>query len=182
MPLDFKNLSILVVEDTLPMQRLIVSVLESLGFTKVLVANNGLEGYRSFRQHNPDIVITDWMMTPENGLDLTKKIRTDITSPNKMTPVILITGYSSLPRVNEARDMGVTEFLVKPFTANDVAKRLAHVINFPRDFIVMREFFGPDRRRKRGDQYAGPRKRASDRVADRAKNEDDGFFLAFRDR
>jgi CheY-like chemotaxis protein len=49
MPLDLKHLSILIVEDTLPMQRLIVSVLESLGFVKLYVANNGLDGFAAFQ-------------------------------------------------------------------------------------------------------------------------------------
>lgn len=164
MQVDLDKLSILVVEDTLPMQRLIVSVLGSLGFQKVFVANNGAQGFEMFQRHNPDIVITDWLMSPGDGLDLTRKIRGHIYSPNKMAPVILITGYSSLPRVQEARDAGVTEFLVKPFTAIDVSKRLTHVINNPRDFVSIREYFGPDRRRKKGDTYSGPLRRQGERA------------------
>lgn len=163
MPLALENLNILIVEDTLPMQRLLVSVIESLGFKKPYVASNGVQGFEMFQRHNPDIVITDWLMSPGDGLELTKKIRGHISSPNKMAPIILITGYSSLPRVREARDAGVTEFLVKPFTANDVAKRLSYVINNPRDFIALRDFFGPDRRRKKSDLYTGPKRRKDDR-------------------
>lgn len=163
MALDLKNLSILIVEDTLPMQRLMASVIESLGFKKPLLSNNGHQGFDAFLRFNPDIVISDWLMDPGDGLDLTRKIRTHPLSPNRMAPVILITGYSSLSRVHEARDAGVTEFLVKPFTAADVAKRLSYVINNPRDFIATRDFFGPDRRRKRSDNYTGPRRRSTER-------------------
>lgn len=61
-----------------------------------------------------------------------------------MVPIVLITGYSAWPRVEEARNAGVTEFLVKPFTANDLARRIAHVINSPRDFIETQDFWaGP---------------------------------------
>ena len=83
-----------------------------------------------------------------------------------MCPVILITGYSSIPRVNEARNAGVTEFLVKPFTAADISKRISHVINSPRDFVQAREYFGPDRRRRKGDDYSGPKRRDSERSDD----------------
>lgn len=175
MTLDLKNLSILIVEDTLPMQRLIASVIENLGFTKIYLATNGIEGFDAFRKFNPDIVLSDWLMEPGDGLELTQKIRHHPTSPNRMAPVILITGYSSLPRVNEARDQGVTEFLVKPFTAADIAKRISYVINNPRDFIATRDFFGPDRRRKNNENYKGPRRRASER-----SNKEE-WTLEFRD-
>ena len=65
--------------------------------------------------------------------------------------------------IEEARDAGVTEFLVKPFTANDIARRITHVINRPRDFIETQDFFGPDRRRRRDDTtYKGPLRRGDD--------------------
>lgn len=169
MPLALNKLSILIVEDLKPMQTLLSSVLDSMGFATLYLASNGEEGYEMFRRHNPDIVLTDWMMNPD-GLYLTDKIRNHMSSPNKMCPVILITGYSSLSRVNEARNAGVTEFLVKPFTANDIAKRIAHVVNAPRDFVELTEFFGPDRRRRKGDDYAGPRRRDSERAQNGGRN------------
>ena len=80
-----------------------------------------------------------------------------------MVPIIMMTGYSAMPRVSEARDCGATEFLVKPFSANDMARRIAYVINKPRDFIETEDFFGPDRRRRKIDNYRGPRRRDDDR-------------------
>lgn len=144
------------------MRKLIVSVLESLGFGKIYTAENGAQGFAAYRQYNPDIVLSDWLMKPTDGLELVRLIRTNPNSKAKTTPVILVTGYSALARVMEARDNGVTEFLVKPFTANDLAKRLAYVINRPRDFVDAPRFFGPDRRRKREDSYGGPMRRRTD--------------------
>ena len=166
MTLALDKLTILIVEDLKPMQFLLTSILTSLGFPKPYMATNGVEGFEMFTRYNPDIVLTDWMMAPGDGLELTKKIRTHVSSPNKMCPVILITGYSSIPRVNEARNAGVTEFLVKPFTAADISKRISHVINSPRDFVQAREYFGPDRRRRKGDDYSGPKRRDSERSDD----------------
>lgn len=162
MGLRFERLSVLVVEDTLPMRKLMVSVLEALGFGKIYTAENGTQGFSIYRQYQPDIVLTDWLMKPTDGLDLVRLIRTHKHSKNKATPIILVTGYSALSRVIEARDSGVTEFLVKPFTANDLAKRLAYVINRPRDFVETPIYAGPDRRRKNKEDYAGPRRRDGD--------------------
>lgn len=175
----FEKLSMLVVEDTQPMQKLLVSVLEALGIKNVETATNGEEAFRTFVQRNHDIVLSDWSMEPVDGIELTRKIRQNKLSPNRLVPVILITGYSAWSRVEEARDAGVTEFLVKPFTANDIARRVTHVINRPRDFIETQDFFGPDRRRRRDSQenaYRGPLRRENDRAEnDRMAMFDIGF-------
>ncbi len=169
MAFDFKKLSILVVEDTTPMRKLLASVLEAMEVGLIYTASDGGVGYEQVKKFNPDIVIADWHMVPVNGIELTKEIRTNTLSPNRMVPVILITGYSAMSRVAEARDAGVTEFLVKPFSANDLAKRIAYVINKPRDFIDAAAYFGPDRRRRENSDYKGPFRRNEDRQEDRKR-------------
>jgi len=171
MAFDFRKLSILIVEDTAPMRKLIASVLETMDVGMIYTAENGEQGYEQVKKFNPDIIIADWHMAPVNGIELTKEIRTNTLSPNRMAPVILVTGYSAMNRVAEARDAGVTEFLVKPFSANDLAKRIAYVINKPRDYIDCADYFGPDRRRRNDAGYKGPFRREEDKsqgVAGRA--------------
>jgi two-component system chemotaxis response regulator CheY len=110
-------------------------------------------------------VIADWMMRPMDGIAFTRLIRNDPSSPNPYVPVILMTGFSERRRVVQARDSGVTEFLVKPFNAKDLYKRIAQVIERPRQFVKSEDFFGPDRRRKStidGPLYRGPLRREAD--------------------
>lgn len=158
------KLSILVVEDTEPMRKLLVSVLRALGVEDIFEAAEGAEGFQMFCEHNPDLVIADWEMQPINGLDLTLDIRQNPQSPNRMVPIILVTGYNAMSRVARARDAGVTEFLVKPFSAEDLAKRLGYVINAPRDFVSCTGYFGPDRRRYQSAHYDGPKRRVDDHI------------------
>lgn len=160
----FEKLSVLVVEDTIPMRKLMVSVLESLGIKHISTADSGEKAFEIFQRENQDIIITDWQMERMDGIALTREVRTNLMSPNRMVPIVLITGYSAWARVAEARDAGVTEFLVKPFTANDIARRIAHVINKPRDFIETQDFFGPDRRRRVDPAYKGPMRRKGDGI------------------
>lgn len=162
MSFKFNKLSVLVVEDTVPMRKLLISVLESLGIKNIASADDGRKAFELFQRDNHDIIISDWQMEETNGIELTKMIRSSVMSPNRMVPIVLITGYSAWQRVAEARDSGVTEFLVKPFTANDIAKRITHVINKPRDFIETNDFFGPDRRRRIDPAFKGPLKREQD--------------------
>ncbi len=103
-------------------------------------------------------------MPPVSGLALLERIRTSAASPNKLVPVIMITGYSAPERISKCRDQGVTEYLVKPFTAEDIVKRVMHVIKNPRDFIDSDTYFGPDRRRRVIKDFQGKLKRETDRT------------------
>ena len=164
MTLKLENLSVLVIEDTIPMRKLIVSVLESLGVATVYTADNGAHGFVQYQKYNPDIIITDWLMQPVDGIEFVKMVRSHPESQNRMVPIIIITGYSAITRVVEARDQGVTEFLVKPFTASDLAKRMAYVINRPRDFVEAPKYYGPDRRRKRDEEFGPSQNRRKNNV------------------
>lgn len=162
MSYDFHSISIEVVEDNLPMLELAKSLLLTFGVGNVITARDGEEGFRKFCESNPDIVLVDWMMKPMDGISLTRLIRTHVSSPNQYVPVILMTGFSQKRRVIQARDSGVTEFLVKPFNARDLYRRIYQIIERPRQFVRSEDFFGPDRRRTRRDDYQGPFRREGD--------------------
>ncbi len=162
MSYNLQNIQVLLVEDNQPMMNLIKAVLLSFGVGNVITALDGEEGFKEFCLFNPDLVITDWMMAPRDGLYLSRKIRTDPKSPNKFVPIILMTGFSEKQRVISARDEGVTEFLVKPFNTRDLYRRMYKIIEAPRQYVTSSEYFGPDRRRKRKDHYDGPKRRSTD--------------------
>lgn len=161
MPYKLDDIQILVVEDLLPMLTLTKSILQIFGFKNLLGARNADEAYELYCQHDPDIIITDWFMTPIDGLELIQKIRTDPKSPNPYVPIILMSGYTDKRRVEEGRDNGMTEFLMKPYTARDMYKKIVQLIERPRQFVKAEGYFGPDRRRKR-EEYVGPVRRMKD--------------------
>ena len=162
MAYNLQDIKILLVEDNKGMLDLVKAVLQSFGVGQVITALDGDSGFEQFRKHNPDLVITDWLMTPCDGLELSRRIRADTTSPNRFVPIILMTGFSEERRVIAARDDGITEFLVKPFNTRDLYRRLYKIIESPRQFVESESFFGPDRRRRRADNYDGPMRREND--------------------
>ncbi len=162
MAYNLQDIKILLVEDNRSMLELVKTVLQSFGVGQVYTALNGDSGFNEFRRHNPDLVITDWLMTPCDGLELSHRIRNDPASPNKFVPIILMTGFSAECRVISARDEGITEFLVKPFNTRDLYRRLYKIIEAPRQFVESEEFFGPDRRRRHKEDYSGPPRRETD--------------------
>lgn len=143
-----KELTVLIVEDSQPMMEIMVTMMDRFGFGKILTAQDGEEGFSIFQRYKPDLIITDWHMDNVDGLEMTTWIRRNKFSVNRAVPVILMTGFSEHMRITSARDVGVTEILMKPFSALDLARRIMHVIDVPRDFIESLGFFGPDRRRR----------------------------------
>ena len=186
MTYEFHKASVLIVEDNLPMVELIKSVIDTFGFKEVYTANDGDEGFEKFCRYNPDLVISDWMMKPTNGIEMAHKIRQSEKSPNKYVPIILLTGFSQKQRVIEARDTGITEFVVKPFKAGDLYKRIENIIESPRKFVEADDFFGPDRRRKKLAQFRGPFRRDDDSVKSKAPHsiskEDDDYRDMMREQ
>lgn len=159
MAYNFDNVSAVVADDNRYMRGLIKDILQTFGMRMIYEALDGDRAFELCKEHVPDIVIADWFMEPTDGLTLTRLLRRHPSSPNPYVPIVMITGFADLERVTEARDAGVTEFVVKPFTARAIYTRLVEVIERPRSFIRTPTYFGPDRRRKLMEDYAGPERR-----------------------
>ena len=109
-----------------------------------------------------DVAVVDYKMTPLNGVEFVRLVRNSPDSPDPFLPVIMLTGHADRRRIDEARDAGVTEFLVKPVTAKALIGRLQGLILTPRPFVKLDGYFGPDRRRvQRPD--ASQARRSTDR-------------------
>lgn len=142
------ELEVLVVDDNEHMRRLLRSILEALGVPQVREAVNGMTALNDAKLILPDIIITDMMMEPVDGLEFTRLLRDDLTHPATRVPVLMVTGFAEKHVVEAARDAGVSEFLAKPVTVDGVGARLKSVIENPRRFIRSGNFVGPDRRRR----------------------------------
>lgn len=162
MAYQFQRISVLVIEDNQPMLDIVKALLTTFGVGQVIGAANGEIGFKKYHEYNPDIIIADWMMKPMDGISFTRRVRADETGPNQFVPIVLMTGFSEKRRVFQARDAGVTEFLVKPFNARDLYKRIVQVIERPRQFVRAGDFFGPDRRRRKDASFSGPYRRETD--------------------
>jgi CheY-like chemotaxis protein len=164
MAYDLTTTKILIIDDMAPMLTLCKSILNIFGFKNVFLAHNGQEALDLTIRHDPDLIITDWMMKPMDGLEFTREVRKNPLCPNPYVPIIMMPGFSSKLRVESARDCGITEFLVKPFTSRDLYNRIVQIIEKPRQFVDAEDFFGPDRRRRNIKDYEGPQRRDDDSV------------------
>ena len=158
----FELLKILLVDDNQHMRVLLTEILRAIGVRDVYEAGDGAAALKFMRHFPIDIVMTDLSMEPLDGIDFVRKVRTSPDSPCPTIPVIMITGHSTLKRVSEARDVGVTEFLSKPVTARGVIERINRVVEHPRSFVRSSDYFGPDRRRREDPTFTGPYRRVTD--------------------
>ncbi len=143
------NVRVLIVDDQDFIRSLLRHILGVLGCTTISDAANGVAAWEIIRDNPPDLLIVDWEMEPMDGMELVRKIRNDDASPDRFMPIIMITAHSERPRIIEARDVGINEFVMKPVSARTLFSRLNAVIEHPRRFVRAGEYFGPDRRRKR---------------------------------
>lgn len=150
MAYDFSALKILVVDDSKYMRTVFREFLNALGVKrgKIVECANGEDALEAFHIFQPDLIITDYLMEPMDGLALTREIRRDKNELASFTPIIMCTGYTESARVEEARDSGVHEVLAKPITAERLYARIRNIVEFPRDFERSDGYIGPDRRRK----------------------------------
>ena len=155
-------LKVLLVDDNAHMRAITSAVLQSAGIRSVREASDGGAALEVLRRHLPDLVIVDFNMFPLDGVEFTRLVRNSPDSANPYLPIIMMTGHSEKSRVYEARDAGVTEFVVKPITAKAILDRIQSVIFQPRPFVKTESYFGPDRRRRDLPGYKGRMRRAGD--------------------
>ena len=164
--LDLSAIRILVVDDNSNMRSLVKYIIRVLGVQALKEASDGAEAFTILKTFNADIIVTDWMMDPLDGIDFTRLIRTAKDSPNPMVPIIMLSGFTEAQRIVEARDAGVTEFVGKPISPKALYLRIAEVILRGRQFVRTKDFFGPDRRRHSDTNYKGMLRRAADQEND----------------
>lgn len=162
------SLTILLVDDNQHMRAIAAAILQSIGCRSIIEVTDGSAALEVLRERPCDLAIVDFNMFPMDGVEFTRLVRNSTDSANPYLPIIMMTGHSEKSRVVEARDAGVTEFVVKPITAKAVIDRINAVIFRPRPFIKTDDFFGPDRRRTNSPNYNGPKRRLGEADADTA--------------
>ena len=146
MDLGLGELKVLLVDDNDHMRTIVGTILKGIGILNVREARDGSEALEALRTWPADLAIVDFRMEPMDGVDFTRLIRNAADSRNPFLPIIMMTGFADRPRVEEARDSGVTELIVKPVTARAIIDRLNAVVFRPRPFVRTADYFGPRRR------------------------------------
>ena len=119
-----KNFSLLYVEDEEEVRTLFSKLIERR-VGKLLTASNGQEGLEMFREHRPDLVITDMAM-PNLTVDA---LATECMRLRPDLPVILCTGFSERINEEKALALGVKAFILKPLVMRELAIIIRKVLD-----------------------------------------------------
>jgi two-component system chemotaxis response regulator CheY len=111
---------VLIADDSSTMRKILTRSLGSIGVTDVTEAADGNEALAAFADGSFDMVLTDWNMPGKSGLEVLQTIR----ETNQTVPVIMVTTEAEKSRVLEAIRSGVSDYLVKPFTAEILREKL----------------------------------------------------------
>ncbi|MBI5893173.1 MAG: chemotaxis response regulator CheY [Deltaproteobacteria bacterium] len=117
---------ILVVDDFSTMRRIIRNLLKELNYLNVDEADDGTTALPKLKAEKFDFVITDWNMPNMSGLDLLKAIRAD--AGLKHIPVLMVTAEASSENVVLAVQAGVSNYIVKPFTAVTLKEKIDKIL------------------------------------------------------
>jgi two-component system chemotaxis response regulator CheY len=124
MPAD-PNMKVLVVDDMVTMRRIVKNILKQLGFGNVDEAENGQEALQKLRADTFGFVVSDWNMPIMTGIDMLRAIRAD--EKLKAIPVLMVTAEAQQSNLVEAVQAGVSNYIVKPFTAETMQEKIGKI-------------------------------------------------------
>lgn len=156
-----QHMRILVVDPSSFMRRTIVGILRFFGCTTYREASDGASALELLRTWQADMILTEYAMDPLDGVDMTRVLRAE-AGDLRYIPIIMVSAWSEGWRVCQARDSGVTEFVVKPFSARGLMLRILEPALHPRQFVLAPHYVGPDRRRRLADRPEAPTRRRGD--------------------
>jgi two-component system chemotaxis response regulator CheY len=120
------DVSVLIVDDQQSMRGICKYILTQLGFTNIIEAKSGRDALGKLEQSSVDLIISDWNMEDIDGLTLLRVIRKHPKTQGM--PFIMATGRSDKEQVKEAISSGVNNYIIKPFDALTMKKRIEAVI------------------------------------------------------
>ena len=119
------NIKILVADDFPEVTRVIRNILKNIGFTNIREADSGKAVLRALKKEKYDLILCDWNMPDMTGVEVLKKIRSD--DELKEIPFIMVTAEAEKEKILEAIKAGVSNYIVKPFTAQAISEAIKKV-------------------------------------------------------
>ena len=121
-----KSMNVLVVDDYKSMVRIVRGMLNQLGFVNVDDAPDGAAAMALLKEKTYGLVLSDWNMQPVTGLELLKQVRAE--EKTRAIPFVMVTAEAKVENVIAARQAGVNNYVIKPFTLAVLKQKLTSVV------------------------------------------------------
>ncbi len=116
------NMRVLVVDDFSTMRRIIKNILRQLGFNNVVEADDGTTAWETLNKDKIEFIISDWNMPQMTGIDLLRKVRGSEEFAD--LPFLMVTAEAQQENIIEAVQAKVSNYIVKPFTAEVMKQKI----------------------------------------------------------
>jgi two-component system chemotaxis response regulator CheY len=114
------------VDDYKSMVRIVRGMLNQLGFVNVDDAPDGAAAMALLKEKDYGLVLSDWNMQPDTALELLKQVSAE--ERTKKTPFVMVTAEAKVENVIAARQAGVNNYVIKPFTLAVLKQKLTSVV------------------------------------------------------
>ena len=121
------KMKVLVVDDFSTMRRIVKNILRQLGFENIVEADDGETAVRKLESERIDFIISDWNMPKMSGLELLKWVRAH--DEFKDLPFLMVTAEAQKENVLEAVKAKVSNYIVKPFTAETLSEKIEKIFS-----------------------------------------------------
>ncbi len=129
------NLKTMVVDDSRTARLMLAEMLREMGVSSIAKAEDGADAMQQLKTFAADVVICDLHMTPLDGIEFTRLLRTADDSPNPYLPVLMLTGDATQKQLSNALNAGVHGFMSKPLQADSLRRQINLVFSRPLVFI-----------------------------------------------
>jgi two-component system chemotaxis response regulator CheY len=119
------KMKVLVVDDFSTMRRIVKNILRQLGFENIVEADDGETAVGKLESERIDFIISDWNMPKMSGLELLKWVRSH--DEFKDLPFLMVTAEAQKENVLEAVKAKVSNYIVKPFTAETLSEKIEKI-------------------------------------------------------
>ncbi|WP_415893093.1 response regulator [Neptuniibacter sp. PT8_73] len=116
---------ILLVDDIGSMRALLVAILRELGYRDITQAASGEEACQLTQTHAYDVILCDWEMPGMGGLEVLNKVRESFDADE--LPFIMVTAEDETSMVKQAISQGVSDYIIKPFSAGSLREKIDRV-------------------------------------------------------
>jgi two-component system chemotaxis response regulator CheY len=121
-----KHIKIMVVDDFATMRKVIRNLLKQVGYENIVEAEDGVIALKTLKSQKIDFVVSDWNMPNMTGLELLKAVRSD--EDLKSMPFLMVTAEALQDNVIAAVKAGVSNYIVKPFTAETLNDKITKIL------------------------------------------------------
>jgi two-component system phosphate regulon response regulator PhoB len=117
--------TVLIVDDEAPIREMIAVALEMADY-RVLEADNAQDAHAMVVDHQPDLLLLDWMMPGTSGIELARRLKREETTAE--LPIIMLTAKGEEDNKIQGLEAGADDYITKPFSPRELVARLKAVL------------------------------------------------------